>query len=62
MVALVRGVNVGGKAKLAMADLRSAAAACGYEDVRTYIQSGNLVFSAPTASTEAVAQRSTCST
>lgn len=57
MVALVRGVNVGGKAKLAMADLRSAAAACGYEDVRTYIQSGNFVFSAPTASTEAVAQR-----
>ncbi len=44
MVAFLRGVNVGGKGKLAMADLRQAAAACGAEDVRTYIQSGNLVF------------------
>jgi uncharacterized protein (DUF1697 family) len=40
---LLRGVNVGG-VKLAMADLRAAAEACGYTDVRTYVQSGNVVF------------------
>ncbi len=57
MVALLRGVNVGGKSKLAMADLRNAAATCGYERVRTYIQSGNLVFVAPSPSTQAVAER-----
>lgn len=43
MVALLRGVNVGGRGKLPMADLRALAESCGYEDVRTYIQSGNLV-------------------
>lgn len=57
MVALLRGVNVGGRNKLAMADLRSSAEACGYEGVRTYIQSGNLVFSTPKGSTQAVAER-----
>ena len=57
MVALLRGVNVGGKGKLAMADLRAAAEACGYENVRTYIQSGNLVFVAPPGSALVVAER-----
>jgi uncharacterized protein (DUF1697 family) len=47
LVALLRGVNVGGKAKLPMADLRKIVAGCGYGDVRTYIQSGNVVFTAP---------------
>ena len=45
MVALLRGVNVGGKAKLAMADLREIATGLGYDDIATYIQSGNLVLS-----------------
>jgi len=45
MVALLRGVNVGGKGQLAMADLRAIATELGYADVRTYIQSGNLVLS-----------------
>lgn len=57
MVALLRGVNVGGKGKLAMADVRAAAEACGYDSVRTYIQSGNLVFVSPSATTLAVAER-----
>jgi len=48
---------VGGKGKLAMADLRAAAEACGYENVRSYIQSGNLVFVAPSATTRAAAER-----
>ncbi len=44
MVALLRAVNVGGR-KLAMADLRGLCAKMGLEDVSTYIQSGNLLFS-----------------
>ena len=46
MVALLRGVNVGGKNKLPMAELRAIAEGCGFEQVRTHIQSGNLVFEA----------------
>jgi uncharacterized protein (DUF1697 family) len=46
-VGLLRGVNVGGRTKLSMADLRAAAEGCGFEQVRTYVQSGNVVFSAP---------------
>jgi len=42
-VALLRGINVGGKAKIAMAALRDTCAAVGCEDVVTYIQSGNVV-------------------
>jgi uncharacterized protein (DUF1697 family) len=45
-VALLRGVNVGGKNKLPMADLRPIFADVGCADVQTYIQSGNVVFSA----------------
>ena len=40
--ALLRGINVGGKAKVAMADLRAALEAAGYDNVQTYIQSGNV--------------------
>ncbi len=46
-VALFRGINVGGKNKLPMADLRALATDLGYGDVATYIHSGNLVFSSP---------------
>jgi uncharacterized protein (DUF1697 family) len=56
IVALLRGVNVGGRAKLAMADLRDVAAGCGIEDARTYIQSGNLVGTTSSRSTEKVAR------
>jgi uncharacterized protein (DUF1697 family) len=45
MVALLRGINVGGHGKLPMADLRAIAEELGYGDVATYIQSGNLVLS-----------------
>jgi uncharacterized protein (DUF1697 family) len=43
-VALLRGINVGGKNKVPMADLRAAFDAGGYSSVRTYIQSGNVCF------------------
>jgi uncharacterized protein (DUF1697 family) len=43
-VALLRGINVGGKNRVPMADLRACFEAAGYAAVRTYIQSGNVVF------------------
>ncbi|MFT5079883.1 MAG: hypothetical protein ACI84E_000533, partial [Planctomycetota bacterium] len=43
-IALLRGINVGGKNRLSMADLKQDLAALGCIDVRTYIQSGNAVF------------------
>jgi uncharacterized protein (DUF1697 family) len=46
-VALLRGINVGGKNPLAMAALVELFAAAGAESPRTYIQSGNVVFRAP---------------
>ena len=42
-VALLRGINVGGKTKVAMAALRDTCVSVGCEDVVTYIQSGNVV-------------------
>ena len=45
MVALLRAVNVGGR-KLPMAELRTLCAELGWTDVATYIQSGNVVFTA----------------
>jgi uncharacterized protein (DUF1697 family) len=42
-VVLLRGVNVGGRNKLAMPALRAALEQAGMEDVTTYVQSGNLV-------------------
>jgi len=46
-VALLRGINVGGKAKIAMAALRATCTSVGCEDVVTYIQSGNVVLRSP---------------
>lgn len=43
-VALLRGINVGGHKKVAMADLRRLLSDMGCNGVRTYIQSGNAVF------------------
>jgi uncharacterized protein (DUF1697 family) len=43
-VALLRGINVGGKGALPMKALREMAEGCGFADVATYIQSGNVVF------------------
>ena len=43
-VALLRGINVGGRNPIAMADLRAAFEAHGCGSVSTYIQSGNVLF------------------
>ena len=55
MVALLRGVNVGGRSTVPMADLRRVVTDAGYRDVRTYVNSGNVVLTADTADTEEVA-------
>jgi uncharacterized protein (DUF1697 family) len=45
-VALLRGINVGGKNLIKMPELKACFEADGFEDVRTYIQSGNVLFRA----------------
>jgi uncharacterized protein (DUF1697 family) len=44
-IALLRGVNVGGNKRVEMARLRALLEELGYRDVRTYVNSGNIVFS-----------------
>lgn len=46
-VALLRGINVGGHRKIPMAELRTLLSGLGFRDVRTYIQSGNVVLTPP---------------
>src|SRR3982750_1655985 len=43
-VGLLRGINVGGANMVAMSDLREMIAALGFSDVKTLLQSGNVVF------------------
>jgi uncharacterized protein (DUF1697 family) len=47
IAALLRGINVGGANKIAMAELRSLVTELGFLDVATHLQSGNVVFRAP---------------
>jgi uncharacterized protein (DUF1697 family) len=46
-LAFIRGINVGGKAQVPMAELRRALTERGFGNVRTYIQSGNVVYDSP---------------
>ncbi|MDB5083637.1 MAG: hypothetical protein JWN30_523 [Bacilli bacterium] len=43
-IALLRGINVGGKNIIKMADLRHTFETLGFKQVKTYIQSGNVLF------------------
>ena len=54
LAALLRGVNVGGHNKIAMAELRAALGRAGFADVRTHLQSGNIVLDAGAETPEAV--------
>lgn len=45
-VLLLRGINVGGKNKVSMAELKDLISQLGYENVITYINSGNIIFDA----------------
>ncbi len=47
MIALLRGINVGRAKRIAMADLRALVEKLGYRDVRTLLNSGNVVFTVP---------------
>ena len=46
-VVLLRGINVGGKNRLPMKELITLLASNGFDNVKTYIQSGNLVLASP---------------
>lgn len=53
--ALLRGINVGGNKKLPMAELRALLTDLGHDDVRTYLQSGNALFTSDQDDEEALA-------
>ena len=48
-IVLLRGINLAGRRRVGMADLRELLAGHGYEDVRTHLQSGNVLLSSPLA-------------
>jgi uncharacterized protein (DUF1697 family) len=54
-IALLRGINVGGRNRVAMTDLRAIVTGLGHTDVSTYIQSGNVLFTTGQADTRALA-------
>jgi uncharacterized protein (DUF1697 family) len=56
-LAILRGINVGGQRKIAMADLKQLFEANGFANVTTYIQSGNVAFRAEKQSDAALARR-----
>jgi uncharacterized protein (DUF1697 family) len=56
-IALLRGINVGGKNLIRMPALKAAFEGDGFEDVATYIQSGNVLFAAPGARTTELTDR-----
>ena len=55
-IVLLRGVNVGGRRKLPMAALRELLGGVGFENVRTYIQSGNIVLDSLDGDRDSVAR------
>ena len=56
-IAMLRGINVGAHKRIKMEQLRASFEALGFEQVRTYIQSGNVVFKAPKISPSALSKR-----
>jgi uncharacterized protein (DUF1697 family) len=56
-VALLRGINVGRAKRVAMADLRRLVQNLGFSDVRTLLNSGNVVFDAPASASRKAAGR-----
>ncbi len=54
-VALLRGINVVGRNKVSMAELRRVVESLGHGDVATYIQSGNVVFTGATPDRDSTA-------
>lgn len=56
-IALLRGVNVGGNTKVNMAELRASCERLGYTNVRTYINSGNIVLDSADADAGKIASQ-----
>ena len=56
-IAMLRGINVSGYKIIKMERLRAALASLGFSDVKTYIQSGNVVFKSATASTSSLEKK-----
>ena len=56
-VALLRGINLGGHKKIKMEELRASLTAMGFAEVKTYIQSGNVVFKAAKISDKALSKK-----
>jgi uncharacterized protein (DUF1697 family) len=56
-LALLRGINVGGKNMIRMVDLKASFEAAGFAEVSTYIVSGNVLFRAPRSSSAALSRR-----
>ena len=56
-IALIRGINVGGHKKIAMADLREMFESLGFSNVKSLLQSGNLIFDGGGRRTGAAAER-----
>jgi uncharacterized protein (DUF1697 family) len=46
-ISMLRGINVGGARKVSIEDLKRLYESLGFENVRTYVQSGNIVFCSP---------------
>jgi uncharacterized protein (DUF1697 family) len=55
-IVLLRGINVSGKNKLPMKDLRLLLSSAGFQNVQTYIQSGNIVLESEKSATEVEAE------
>ena len=56
-LALLRGINVGGKNMIRMADLKASFEAAGFAEVATYIASGNVLFRAPRSASALLSRR-----
>jgi len=56
-VALLRGINVGGNKLIKMADLREVFERARFKNVRTYIQSGNVIFESPDTDARAIVRK-----
>lgn len=57
MIAMLRGVNVGGSQKIKMDVLKTVCTSLGLRDVKTYIQSGNIIFDEGGADPKTLARR-----
>lgn len=56
-IVLLRGINISGKNKIAMAELKKILEENGYKDVKTYLNSGNVILGSDIVSKETLSQK-----